>query len=89
MTALVILASLTLAGCARDCAGCNRTMTGKRNYEVVQYSGGEEIGRYRFFGILNNQEGSDGYYWSVGDTLYEVSGDVFVRSWRGGKRIDK
>ena len=80
-TLLLCLATLTMAGCASSCEGCNRSMTGKRQYEVVQYSGGKEIGRYRFHGILNFAEQSDGYYWHVKDTLYEIGGDVVIRSW--------
>lgn len=74
--------ALSLAGCARQCEGCNRDMqTGDREYEVWQYSGGVLIQTYRFRGIVNNQKNSDGYYWSSGDTIIEVSGDIILKSW--------
>ena len=79
----LVIATLTLAGCARDCARMKRsTQTGKREYLITHYSGGKVIGTYRFRGLLNNAEDSDGYYWTVNDTLYEVSGDLLIRSWK-------
>ena len=78
--------ALSLAGCARDCQGCNRATEGEREYEVLQYSGGQLIQTYRFRGIVNNQENSDGYYWYQNDTLVEVTGDIILRSWEKSNR---
>ncbi|MCB0711289.1 MAG: hypothetical protein KDD67_03060 [Ignavibacteriae bacterium] len=81
-TLLLFIFAITLAGCARECEGCRRSVqTGERNYIVTQYSGGVVVNQYRFKGIVNDAEDSDGYYWSIGDTLYEVSGDVLIQSW--------
>ena len=85
-TLVLILLTLLMAGCARSCTGCRRSaQTGAREYHIQQYSGGEVVGEYRFHGIVNNAEESDGYYWYQGDTLVEVSGDVVIRSWKTPK----
>lgn len=57
------------------------TQSSKRHYEVIQFSGGEIVDKYEFYGVLTDSESSDGYYWFVGDTMYEVSGDVKIKSW--------
>jgi len=81
--ALTILFAITLAGCARSCEQFDRDiqMT-DRNYSVECYSGGRLIKSYTFKGILNNQTNSDGYYFTIGDTLHEVGGDIIVKSWK-------
>ncbi len=85
-TLVLVFFSLVLAGCARSCVGCKRsTQTGAREYHIRQYSGGQVVGEYRFHGIVNNAESSDGYYWYQGDTLIEISGDVEIRSWKRQK----
>lgn len=38
------------------------------------------IDEYKFRGILNNEEHSDGYFFIVNDTLIEVSGDLVIKS---------
>lgn len=72
-----------IGGCARGCESCNRDFqTGNRTYHIEQYSGGKLIKEWKFDGILNNQENSDGYYFSIGDTLVEINGDMIVKSVR-------
>ncbi len=79
---LIFIGLLALTGCQRGCASVERNFqVGPRNYHVQQYSGGKLIGDYRFNGILNNQEQSDGFYFYKQDTLVEVSGDITVTSW--------
>ncbi len=86
---LLLLGAITISGCARSCEGCQRSVqTGKREYLIRHYSGGEQIGEYRFRGIVNDAENSDGYYWYQGDTLVEVAGDVVIRSWKSPKKRD-
>lgn len=80
---VILLSAFFMAGCARQFQSCNRDVqTGDRWYEVKQYSGPLLVATYTFRGILNNQQHSDGYYWYIGDTLYEVSGTTIVRSWK-------
>lgn len=78
---LAVLA-LFATGCERQSAALQKKFeTNKRHYVIEQYSGGTRIKEYRFHGILNDAKDSDGFYWFVGDTLYEVSGDLAIRSW--------
>lgn len=78
---IYILLCLLLSSCARTCTSLDRSwQTGNRKYHIEQYSGGILVHTYNFYGILNNQEHSDGYYWYSGDTLYEVSGDIYLNS---------
>ena len=77
----VIVVALLMSGCARSCESFNRDFqTGDRNYHIRQYSGGTLIQEWKFKGILNNQDNSDGYYFSVNDTLYEIGGDIIISS---------
>lgn len=81
LIALAILL-LSISGCARSCTSFSRSFEfGPRHYQITQYSGGEVVGRFAFTGILNDADGSDGYYWFSGDTLIEVSGDLTIKSW--------
>lgn len=79
---ITIFFAIILSGCARGCEEFNRNiqMT-ERNYSVEVYSGGKLVRTYQFKGIINNQENSDGYYFSIGDSLHEVSGDIIIKSW--------
>ena len=83
MKNIIFIACLVaLSSCQRSCASLERSVqVSSRYYEVKQYSDGRLIGYYRFKGILNNQEHSDGYYWYENDTLIEVSGDITVKSY--------
>lgn len=74
---ILICCSCTQKGCAR----MEKSMQySERQYSIYQYSGGKLIGEYHFRGILNDAEGSDGYYWFKGDSLIEVSGDLTIKS---------
>lgn len=69
-------------------AGCNemeqqrmkRQTSNKRTYHIVLFSGGNVVFKDSFYGILNNSEHSDGYYYYKGDSLIEVSGDCIIKS---------
>jgi len=72
---------LVLSSCQRGCERWKKkTQFSKRTYEVVMYSGGDTVFHDRFTGILNDNDGSDGFYYSKGDTLIEISGDYIVKS---------
>lgn len=78
---LFIALAVSLSSCQRGCTAARRNwQSSSRSYHIEQYSGGKLIKQFDFSGILNNQEHSDGYYWYKGDTLFEVSGDIFVYS---------
>ena len=83
MKKLIIIALLFMTGCTqRSCAKLQkRWQTSEREYHIRQYSGGKCVGEYKFHGILNDAEGSDGYYFFKGDSLVEVSGDLTIKSW--------
>ena len=73
---------LILTGCTpRGCQKVNRTLQfSDRNYIIKQYSGGKCVGEYKFRGILNTEEKTDGYFFFRGDTLIEISGDITIKS---------
>jgi len=74
--------SIFFLGCKRTSIRFQKKFQSKeRNYIIEQYSGGMKIKEYRFKGLLNEARKSGGYYWFASDTLYEVSGDLSIRSW--------
>ncbi len=79
---LIFLLALVFAACStKGCTRMNKEwQMSDRTYIVKQYSGGKLIGEYKFEGILNDSEGSDGYYFFKGDSLIEVSGDLIIKS---------
>lgn len=79
----IILCFLSLVGCTpRGCQRLDRSFQfSERNYVVKQYSGDSLMNTYKFHGILNPEEHSDGYFWIQNDTLYEVSGTLEIKSW--------
>jgi hypothetical protein len=83
MNKIIIVLLIACTGCTSR--GCQRfekgTQFSDRDYHIKQYSGGKCVGEYKFKGIINDSEGSDGYYSFKGDTLVEVSGDLTIRSW--------
>lgn len=83
MKKLSIFLLILMTGCTeRGCQKLEKSMQfSERNYHIIQYSGGKVVGEYRFHGILNDSEGSDGYFFFKQDTLVEVSGDLTIKSW--------
>lgn len=78
---LLFIILLSLSGCQKGCSKLNKNLQmSARSYQIKQYSGGKCIAEYNFNGILNDSEGSDGYYFFKGDTLVEVSGDLIIKS---------
>ena len=79
----VVALIVAFSSCQRFWESTRRSLqTSDRNYHITQYSGGKFIGEYKFKGILNNAENSDGYYWYQDGVLYEVSGDLIIKSWK-------
>lgn len=75
----LFLSLFILSSCTRSCQRFKRkNQIGDKDCTVRQFSGGQLIREWKFKGIVNSDEHSDGYYFSIGDTLYEVSGDVQV-----------
>ena len=78
---IVCFGTLALCGCQRELESLKRDVqTSSRNYHIEHYSGGKKIRTYDFKGILNNQKNSDGYYFTYGDSLIELSGDLVISS---------
>lgn len=76
---LIAICLVSLTGCARKCESISRKyQAGDKPNIVRHFSGGQLIREWRFNGIVNSSESSDGYYFTIGDTLYEVSGDVQI-----------
>ncbi len=76
---IIVFMFLFLAGCARTCEDIDRTFqAGDKNIIVNQYSCGKLIRTFKFKGMVNSSESSDGYYFTIGDTLYEISGDIQI-----------
>ena len=83
-----ILITITAVALRISATSCQKTFEGMRksfqttdrNYQIEQYSGGVLIKTWEFRGILNDSEGSDGYYFYDGRTLVELSGDLVIMS---------
>lgn len=75
-----VIMMVCLSSCARRCQELSKSTMGSRHYHVEQWSGVAMVHSYDFYATLNNQKQSDGYYWMVGDSLYEVSGSVNITS---------
>jgi hypothetical protein len=74
---LVLLTSCTQRGCQRF---QKKTQFSERSYEVVVFSGGDTVYHDKFTGIVNGEEGTDGFYYFKRDTLIEISGDYVLKS---------
>jgi len=79
----LIIAVMLFSSCQKELEGMKKNFqTTNRHYHVEQYSGGVLIAEYDFVGTLNDSENSDGYYFTEGDTLIEISGDIIVKSYK-------
>ena len=78
-TIFIITICLLLTSCQRSCQKLDRDFqTTAKNYHLKQYSGGKLIFEKKFKGIVNSSTNSDGYYFTVNDTTYEISGDIQI-----------
>lgn len=76
----LLFVSVFLSSCARGCQKFKRGTTGKRDYYIVVFSGGDTVFTdYLKNDILTEEEGNGMYYYK-GDTLIEVSGDYIIKS---------
>jgi hypothetical protein len=77
----VLLFAFSLTSCQKSWERWSKNVQiTDRNYVIEQYSGGKLIATYQFRGTLNDSEGSDGYYFYKDDTLFEISGDLIIKS---------
>jgi len=74
---ILLLTSCTQRGCQRFDKNMQFT---ERTYEVSLYSGGTIVFQDTFKGIVNGEQGTDGFYYFKQDTLIEISGDYVLRS---------
>lgn len=79
---IAVLSLLFLSSCTqRGCQKLDKQMQfSARTYEVTLYSGGKPVFTDKFTGIINGEEGTDGFYYMKGDSLIEISGDYVLRS---------
>lgn len=79
---MMLLIAVALSSCTQR--GCQRwekhTQYSSRTYDVIMFSGGDTVFQDRFTGIINGEEGTDGFYYFKGDTLIEISGDYRIKS---------
>ncbi len=76
---LLIVGVITLTSCARGCQGLNTSLADnhKQHVNIKQYSGGKLVGEWQIYGIVNDAEGSDGYFfYDNNGELVEISGDI-------------
>jgi hypothetical protein len=77
----IFISLVALASCNEmEQQRLKRQTSEKRTYHIALYSGGNMVFMDSFYGILNNSEHSDGYYYYKGDSLIEVSGDCVIKS---------
>ncbi len=74
---MLLLTSCTQRGCQR---WEKNTQYSERTYEVKMFSGGQVVFQDTFTGIVNGEEGTDGFYYFKQDTLIEISGDYTLKS---------
>lgn len=76
---ILIIAALSLSGCARGCQNFKRSTSGNhaRSVKVTLYSGGEAVKTWEFKGIINNDAQSIFFYDNQGK-LVEIDGDVLI-----------
>ena len=73
------ITTLALTGCARGCEKFKRDVRITPNHIIVrQYSGGQLVFERNFKGIVNTSKTSDGYYFTINDTTFEISGDIQI-----------
>lgn len=77
LACILLLSSCTQRGCQKFNKNTQYT---SRQYEVTLYSGGKEVFHDTFKGIVNGEEGTDGFFYFKNDTLIEISGDYVLRS---------
>lgn len=75
---IIFLSIAMISGCARSCENIKRSYDTDNKYSVTHYSGGKEINKWEFEGLINSSEASDGYYFYYNNKLIEVSGDVLI-----------
>lgn len=77
---LLFFVTLFLSSCERGCQSWNRSFesTSSHKLHITLFSGGEAVKEWTFSGIVNNQEGTDGFYFYYEGKLVEVSGDVLI-----------
>lgn len=81
LIAVVLIPTILLTGCTSFGDSLVRTQTGWTggDYRVTLYSGGQSIREWQIKNaIVNEEEGSDGWYFSCGHELVQLSGDVVV-----------
>lgn len=77
----LVLIVVSLSGCARGCQEVKRDTLDNlpKKYRVTLYSGGNEVRKWEFTGVINSSKSSDGYYFYADGKLVEVSGDVVIK----------
>ncbi len=79
----IFIASLLLfTSCTqRGCQSFNRRFQySSRTYNVKVYSGGQIVFEDNFTGIVNQEESSDGIFYTKDGKLIEISGDYILTS---------
>lgn len=77
---LFVFVSFLFASCAKNVQSCNRKTTGRRDYTIVVYSGGDTVFVDTLKNKILNEEAGNGMFYYKGDTLIEISGDYIIKS---------
>lgn len=82
ITIIAILSILLFSSCTqRGCQTMQRNWQFKeRQYEIYQFAGGDTTFYDKFYGIINQEDHSDGIYYFKGDTLIELSSPYLIKS---------
>lgn len=89
LTIAAIVIALFLTSCASTVNTLQRNVTGITgdHYLVTMYSGGNIIRQWELQGTVNEEDGSDGWYFSC-DGLIRISGDVVVEVFNTDNALD-
>ena len=66
--------------CSRDWQDLNRTISRQHGqYHIELYSGGKIIFQDDFYGVVNQETGTDGVMYIKGDTMIELCGQYVIK----------
>ena len=79
---LVVVLGLSLASCATMGNSLSKAGAGLvgGNYRVTLYSGGSAVRQWDLKGTVNEEDGSDGWYFNCKGQVVRISGDVVVEN---------
>ncbi|MBL1177668.1 MAG: hypothetical protein FWK01_21675 [Pantanalinema sp. GBBB05] len=89
LLALVLAVALPLTGCASfgNSLSLSTSKVVGGDYRVTLYSGGKAVREWQLkSGFVNEEEGSDGWYFNCKNHTIRISGDVVVEALSGSQQ---